>query len=170
MRNQTMIEPNTGNDHLDRMLVWFRLIQQMEMAYDHRDSDVRSSIGDAEFNMGNVTTGYCVVPGDYCLSACCALGTAACHPWFNDLGLRPAFANDLKLRLDGLRVSLSDRKITYSSILLADFFGLPDDLYERIVDPERYGKIRITPTEVLVRIRKAIQDTFSVDPVFHPFF
>ena len=164
-----MIEPNTGNEHLDRMLVWFRLIQQMGKTYDHRDGDVRSSIGDAEFNMGNVATGYCVVADDYCLTACCALGTAACYPWFNDRGLRPAFANYLELKLDGLHVRLNGRKITYSSLRLADFFGIPKELYTRIVDPERYDKIRLVPADVLLRIGEAIQKTFSIDPLTHPF-
>jgi hypothetical protein len=162
-----MIEPNTGNDHLDRMLVWFRLIQQMERVYDHRSSDVRSSIGGAEFNMGNVTIGCSVVADDYCLTACCALGTAACYPWFNSLGLRPAFASELKL--DGISVMLNGRKVTYNSVRLAQFFGLSWDLYQRIVDPEFYDKVRLTPTDVLVPIRKAIQEIFNVDPLSHPF-
>lgn len=166
-----MIEPNTGNDHLDRMLMWFRLIQQMEKTYDHRDSDVRSSIGDADFNMGNVTIGYCIVSGDYCLTTCCALGTAACHPWFNGFGLRPAFvkASYLEFKLDGIHVSLNGRKITYNSVRLSQFFGISKDRYDRIVDPERYDKVRLTPTDVLPRIREAIQQTFDVDPLSHPF-
>jgi hypothetical protein len=164
-----MIEPNTGNDHLDRMLVWYRLIQQMGKTYDHRDGDVRRSIGDAEFNMGNVTIGYCVVSIDYCVTACCALGTAACYPWFNDLGLRPAFANYIQLKLDGMHVRLNGRKITYNSIRLAEFFGLPKELYTWIVDPEFYDTVRITPAAVADRIRYVIRETFNVDPVSHPF-
>jgi hypothetical protein len=164
-----MIEPNTGNDHLDRMLMWFRLIQQMAKTYDHRDTDVRSSIGDADFNMGNVTNGYCIVSGDYCVTACCALGTAACHPWFNDHGLSPALTGVTGLKLDGLNVMLRGRAVAYSSAWLAHFFGIPKDLYDRIVDPERYDKVRLTPTDVLPRIREAIQQTFDVDPLSHPF-
>ena len=164
-----MIEPNTGNEHLDRMLMWFRLIQQMEKTYDHRDSDVRRSMGDAEFNMGNVTNGYCIVADDYCLTACCALGTAACHPWFNEQGIKPALAGYTGMKLDGLHVMLDGRKITYSSARLSQFFGISKTLYDRIVDPERYDKVRLTPTDVLPRIGEAIQQTFSVDPLSHPF-
>ena len=164
-----MIDPNTGNQHLDRMLMWFRLIQQMEKIYDHRDSDVRCSIGDAAFNMGNVTTGYSIVEDDYCLSACCALGTAACHPWFNKQGFKPALAGYSGMKLDGLNVMLNGRKITYSSVRLSQFFGIPKNLYDRIVDPERYDKVRLTPTDVLPRIGEAIQQTFNVDPLSHPF-
>jgi hypothetical protein len=165
----TMIEPNTGNATLDRMLVWYRLIKQIGETYDHRDSDVRSSIGDATFNMGNVTVGYSIVADDYCLTACCALGAAACHPWFNSLGLRPAFAPSSELKLDGLHVRLGYRTLVYRSELMAQFFGLSKDLYVRIVDPEFYDTIRITPALVADRIRHAIRQTFSVDPVSHPF-
>lgn len=166
----TMIEPNTGNATLDRMLLWYRLIRQIGETYDHRDSDVRSSIGDATFNMGNVTVGYSVVADDYCLTACCALGAAACHPWFNSLGLRPAFASHEGLKLDGISVTLHGRRANYSSALLAQFFGLPKDLYVRIVDPEFYDTIRITPALVADRMRHAIRQTFDIDPVSHPFF
>ena len=164
-----MIEPNTGNEHLDRMLVWFRLIQQMEKTYDHRSPDVRRSIGDAEFNMGNVTIGYCVVENDYCLTACCALGTAACHPWFNKRGLKPALAGYTGMKLDGLNVMLSGRTLVYRSVEIAQFFGLKKDLYDRIVDPEFYSTVKITPTQVVAAIGKAIQKTFDIDPLSHPF-
>lgn len=164
-----MIEPNTGNDQLDRMLVWFRLIQQMEKIYDHRDNDVRSSIGDAVFNMGNVTTGYSICYDDYCLSACCALGTAACYPWFNDQGLRPAFSGYTGMKLDGLHVTLNGRKLVYCDVEIAQFFGLSRDLYVRIVDPEFYDTVRIKPAAVADRIRHAIRATFNVDPSSHPF-
>lgn len=169
MKEQVVIEPNTGNDHLDRMLVWFRLIQQMEKVYDHRDSDVRSSIGDAAFNMGNVTIGYCVVADDYCLTACCALGSAACYPWFNKQGLKPALAGHTGMQLDGLNIMLGGRTLVYRNLKIAQFFGLSKDLYDRIVDPERYDTVRITPTAVADRIRQATQQTFGVDPVSHPF-
>lgn len=164
-----MIEPNTGNPHLDRMLVWFRLIQQMELIYDHRSPDVRSSIGDADFSMGNVTVGYSVVENDYCLTACCALGTAACHPWFNKQHLKPAFAGYTGMKLDGLHVTLDGLKTVYSNARLAQFFGISKESYDRIVDPEKYGRIRLVPADVLPRIGQAIQQTFNVDPLSHPF-
>ena len=64
---------------------------------------------------------------------------------------------------------LRGRTVAYSSAWLSQFFGIPKDLYDRIVDPERYDKVRLAPTDVLPRIGEAIQQTFNVDPLSHPF-
>ena len=165
-----MKEPQTGNAHLDRMLFWFRLMTEMSVSWDKRSAETRRLYRNASLNMTIVTNGTIVAPGDYCVSACCALGAAVLHPYFNRIGLEPAPAK-LRTRLSTLTVLLSGTQTSFTDPKLAELFGLSPDRYIRIVDPVSYGKRSednpITAHEVMEVMRDVMIETFDVDPLPH---
>ena len=167
-----MKEPNTGNQHLDHNLVWFRLMTEMAVAPAERSLEFRRLYRRTVLNMTIVTSGVIHQPGDYCVSACCALGTAALNPYFNLIGLSPARA-PLSVRLSTMNVMLLGRSIMFTSPKLAALFGLPYDRYIRIVEPASYGKRSegnpITAHDVMSVMREVMIETFEVDPLSHPY-
>lgn len=160
--------PDTGNITLDRCLMWYRLVREMGKLRGCRSQDVWK-MGNIELDMGNVIDGYTLVEGDYCASACCAIGSAALYHWFNKQGLTPAIAPLSEFRLDGMSVMLEGVRQSYRSEAVAEFFGLDFHDYCLIVDPDTYFVYKIPPDLVLSRMREIIKNTYDVDPDTHSF-
>jgi hypothetical protein len=167
-----MQTPQTMNQHLDRMLVWFRLMGEMAVPPDKRSSSVRRVYRNAILNMTIVTSGTVGEPGHHCVSACCALGTAALNPYFNNIGLEPAKAL-VGVRLNTMNVMLFSESVPFTDRRLSALFGLSHDNYIRIVDPCKYGihyeDDPITAHDVMDVMREVMIETFEIDPVCHPY-
>lgn len=163
-----MIEPNTGNEHLDRMLVWYRLISEIGINPSCRSEEAKKIYGDGVLNMTIVTNGTVDPRGHFCVSAACAVGTAALHPYFNARGLKPSLTYDRR-KLSSLEVKLDGLDVVYIYEKLSEFFGLRHEDYLSIVQPEAYSVCNVTAVDVLWRMTTVIDRTFGVDPMSHPF-
>jgi hypothetical protein len=163
-----MQTPQTTNQHLDRMLVWFKLMGKMAVSPDKRSPSVRRVYRDAVLNMTIVTSGTVGEPGHHCVAACCALGTAALSPYFNDIGLEPAKAL-VGSRLSTMNVMLFGQSVPFTDRRLSALFGLSYDNYIRIVEPEKYGihyeDDPITAHDVMDVMREVMIETFGIDPL-----
>jgi hypothetical protein len=172
-----MHTPQTGNEHLDKMLVWYSLVRDMASAPAERSSRF---LRDATFSMTVVTHGARSADGHFCVSACCALGAAVVSPYFNDRGLCPAIAKNGEgkvapragagVSLNQEKVHLGTKNLMYDDRRLAAFFGLPHRDYLRLVEPTLYPTNRkILPEDVLAVMRAVMIDVFKIDPARHPY-
>jgi hypothetical protein len=166
-----MHTPQTGNEQLDKMLVWYSLVQDMSLVPAERSSRV---LRGATFSMTVVTHGARSAAGHCYVSACCAIGTAVVSPYFNERGLSSATAKNGEakggMNLNQEKVHLWTKNIMYDDRKLAAFFGLSHRDYLRIVEPTLYPTNRkILPEDVLAVMRAVMIDVFKIDPARHPF-
>ena len=146
--------------HLNRLLHWRWLVIQMAKLPEYRDASLKNfGLEDAELYMSTVVHGSVSDEGHFCVSACCAIGSAALYPPFQGQGL-----NVVKIRylLSPNEVSLDGEPVDYDSAGLADFFGLDQSDYSLIVNPALYGpkdrdaNNNIIAGNVIARIEAAI--------------